>query len=134
MPDYATVRDYAAFLEEDPDSYTAPPRLDADLESASQLVRRCTKTAVYQTDEDGIPTEPQVAEAFTAATCAQAEWFQEIGDNTGVGGFYNSMSIGSVALAGARGSDVPGGGRLAAKAATILDNAGLLGNPPYTGW
>lgn len=128
MPTYATVEDYR--------DYIADPQADlsaAVLDQASRIIDGLLITAVYDTDEDGKATDPATATAMKRATCAQAQWFDELGDTTGVA-LYGSTSIGSVSLAGGPGSrssatDIATG-RIAPQAVTELRLAGLLNQEP----
>lgn len=64
---YATAQDLAAWTGD-----TAPSNADLLLRSASILVRDATKAALYDVDASGKPSDTDVLEAFTDATCAQA--------------------------------------------------------------
>jgi hypothetical protein len=56
-----------------PDWLSAVPSNAAQLiRAASQLVLEETALAQYDTDDDGLPTDPKVLEAFHNATCSQA--------------------------------------------------------------
>lgn len=122
----------------------APWRLSLDentaedyLLIASQCVEEATRTAVYDVDEQGAPTEPRVIEAFRDATCALAAWFDETGDPSGASARFNSMSLGSFSISGG-GTGAPtntsaAASRWAPHAITVLGNAGLL-NQPARSW
>jgi hypothetical protein len=65
---YATSADYTGQYP----TAAVPANIDAQLRYASRLVRRDTQTAIYDVLNDGAtPSDPNVAEAFTEATCAQ---------------------------------------------------------------
>ncbi|RSD22005.1 hypothetical protein [Amycolatopsis eburnea] len=111
------------------------------LTSASQVIRRATKTAIYDTDAQNYPSDVDIRQAFRDATCAQALWWTETGDETGVAGQFQSMSIGSVSLSrgSASGAAAAGGQQLAPKAETELRDAGVLAGSivqtyPWEGW
>lgn len=101
------------------------------LRRASGVVDGLTRHSVYEVDEDGYPTNADIADAFKEATCAQAAWWDETGDATGAQSQEGTMSIGSVSI-GARGRSTGGGSadaadsRIAPEAVEILANAGLL--------
>jgi hypothetical protein len=67
-PVYASIDDYAVYTGE-PIPAEFPPRImaKASLEIDKALVGAC-----YETDDDGMPTDSDVREAFRDATCAQA--------------------------------------------------------------
>lgn len=117
----------------------AEPEATRLLTSASKEVSLATRTALYEADSDGYPTDVKIRAAFTAATCAQALWWAlNEGEETGTSDEYDSVSIGSVRLSkksssGGRDAGLPvgGSGRLAAQAATELALAGLT--PGYVG-
>lgn len=92
----------------------------------------------YATNEQGMPTSQQVAEALTDATCAQAQYWDELGDTgSGAIGVYSDVTIGSLSLstpggasAGAQGNGTTGGGGIAPRAYAVLRTAGLLPGYP----
>ena len=99
---YATADDYATFT-----GAAAPADIGQLLAQASRfldsnLFRLCR----YEADQDtGMPTDPVVLGAFSDAACAQAQWWNEIGDTLGtVGVGWSTVSVGSVSLS--RGTKV----------------------------
>ncbi|MFJ4847540.1 hypothetical protein [Streptomyces sp. NPDC088733] len=79
----------------------AAPPLDADrlLARASEMLdAEVLLTAVYDTDDDGMPTDPQVAAAFALAACAQVEFWGEVGEDTDTAGPIQGVSIGSAQI------------------------------------
>lgn len=92
---YATPADLAAYTGE-----AAPTNATTLLAKAarfldSKVFRMCWFTA----DADGLPVDSLVRQAFTDAVCAQAAWWDELGDSTGAtGAGWNNVSIGSVSL------------------------------------
>ena len=94
---YATLDDYEDYLGK------APPA-DFDAESlvrASARIDRALLGAIYATHPTTqLPTDPDVAEAMRDATCAQALWWDEIGDSTGSGALqeFGELQIGQVRL------------------------------------
>jgi hypothetical protein len=117
---YATTADLANFLEKAP-----PANARRLLWQASRDVERATKTAIYDVDDNGFPTDTAVKAAMRDAVCAQVEWWGETGDSLGAGGQWSSVKIGSVALDG-RAAASGTGGELTPNAVTFLENAGLL--------
>ena len=126
---YATADDLIDYLDPVPD--------DAELRltRASRLVDQALLTAVYDVDEQGLPTEQRVIDALREATCEQVTaWAAGGEDGTGAAGQYASVSIGSVSLtraaSGASGSGSAATG-LCPQAWMILQQAGLTGRGPY---
>lgn len=117
---YATTADLANYLEAVP-----PANARKLLRQASVDVEQATKCAIYDVDTNGFPTDTAVRAAMRDAVCAQVEWWNETGDSLGVTGQWGDVKIGSVSLGGRAGS-AGTGGQLAANAAAILNNAGLL--------
>lgn len=80
------------------------------LTRASREIDRILTTLGAWYDVDTVtllPTQTTVAEALRDAVCEQVGWWQEIGDESGAGGIYQSVSIGSVQLTRAQGSSSP---------------------------
>ncbi|MER6196762.1 hypothetical protein ABT234_05195 [Streptomyces sp. NPDC001586] len=99
------------------------------LARASEDVDAALLTAVYDVDDDGDPTDPQIVAALAAAACAQAEfWLASGDDGTGAAAQWDSASIGPVALSGRRpgGPSPVSGVDLAPRAYRALRAAGLL--------
>ncbi|MFD5682196.1 hypothetical protein [Streptomyces bacillaris] len=101
---YATTTDLANALKE------APP-LNAQklLERASELLDSdFLLTAIYDVDDDGMPTHPLVAAGFRDAVCAQVEFWGEVGEETDISGPLQGAQIGSVNLQFGAGSNRSG--------------------------
>jgi hypothetical protein len=92
---YATADDMAAYT-----GTTAPADADALLAKASRMLDSSVfRLCWYQADSDGLPTNDLVTAAFRDAVCAQAAWWDELGDSTGaMGAGWGSVQIGSVNL------------------------------------
>ncbi|WP_229700680.1 hypothetical protein [Streptomyces camponoticapitis] len=91
---YATTTDLANALKE------APP-LNAQklLERASELLDSdFLLTAIYDVDDEGMPTHPLVIKGFRDAVCAQVEFWEEVGEETDISGPLQGAQIGSVNL------------------------------------
>lgn len=127
---YATEDDYKTWTGDDTATATT-----AQLRNASLVVDELLATAVYDVDEDDLPTDDAVIEALRDATCAQLEWWNETGDTSGVGasGQFQSASIGSASYT--RGDTTsttnPGGGIYAPATLRVLSTACLLGGSVY---
>lgn len=99
-PTMADVRSYATTTQLANALHKAPP-LDAVelLERATRLLDSdFLKSAVYDVDDDGMPTAPVVQAAFAEAVCAQVEFWGEVGVETDVSGPLQGVAIGSVQL------------------------------------
>ncbi|MFE0819169.1 hypothetical protein [Streptomyces sp. NPDC058847] len=98
---YATTTDLANYLQ-------AAPPLNAGLllrDAARMLEQRVLRLCHYDVDTTGMPTDPDVTAAIGRAVCAQAAWWDEVGDHTGAAGAgYGNVSIGSVSLGRTTGS------------------------------
>lgn len=115
---YATTTQLANQLQ-------AAPDLDAvrQLAEASKALDDALLTALYDTDDDGMPTDADVAAAFAEAVCYIIEWWGETGDEVGADGGWQSASAGPVSLT--RGPDTTtaqpvAGGYLPPRAAAAL--------------
>lgn len=115
---YATTTQLANYLQ-------AAPPLDAvrQLTDASKALDDALLTALYDTDDDGMPTDLDVIAAFAEAVCAIVEWWEETGDPVGADGGWQSATAGPVSLT--RGSDTAtaqpvAGGYLPPRAAAAL--------------
>jgi hypothetical protein len=107
----------------------AEPEATRMLTSASKLIDRALRSAIYATDTNGYPTDAAVRQAIQDATCAQAWYWQETGDEQGTAGEWAMVTAGSISLSrGTKGTASTGfsGQQLAPQAETELSNAGLL--------
>lgn len=97
---YATRADWLAYEAGSTLAAQIPaePEATRKLTRASERIDDLLVTAVYDVDDDDLPTDATVAQALRDATCAQASWWLEIGDETGAASQYQSVSIGSVSL------------------------------------
>ncbi|MFF3029144.1 hypothetical protein [Microbacterium sp. NPDC057944] len=128
---YAVLADYNEVAEEE---WTAD---DADtlhkrLRAASVEVEKLTRRSRYATDEDGFPTDPDISDAFTEATCAIAEYWAITDDPTGADTVDGAVKIGSVSLGTTSSSTENLSAieklqrRIGSRALDILTNAGLI--------
>lgn len=121
---------------------TAPSNADQLLRSASILVRQATKTARYDTDSAGLPTDATVAEAFKDATCAHAAAMAAAKVNPAAGGTLQAGVAASKKVGSAAVDYADAGAATAAKRAlltslcpdaqAILEQAGLVPATVYT--
>ncbi|MFG2780825.1 hypothetical protein ACGFY7_23595 [Streptomyces prunicolor] len=120
----ADVRSYATTTQLANALHAAPP-LDAValLERATQLLDSdFLKTAVYDVDDDGMPTDPVVVAAFAEAVCAQVEFWGEVGTETDISGPLQGVVIGSVQLQYGAGDNRSGPSYYAPKLIRALQN------------
>lgn len=127
---YATATDFNAVSEEtwDGDAGTLLKRLRA----ASVEVEKLTRRSRYATDDDGFPTDIDIADAFTEATCAITEYWGQTDDPTGAEASEGAVRILSVSL-GTTSSNNDNltdrqklERRIGTRAIDILTNAGLI--------
>ena len=84
----------------------AEPEATRLLTRASEEVDTVILSAVYDTDDNGMPTDTDVIEALSNATCMQVVWWlQNPGTESGQAMQYQSVSIGSVSLSRGSGSN-----------------------------
>lgn len=115
---YATTTQLANFL------HAAPP-LDAVklLERATTLLDSdFLKAAVYDVDDDGMPSDADVIAAFAEAVCAQVEFWGEVGEETDISGPLQGVQLGSVALQFGAGDNRSGPDYYAPKLVRALQN------------
>ncbi|MFC9680005.1 hypothetical protein [Streptomyces sp. NPDC056948] len=95
---YATVAEYAAHPG---GTSPAPAATGTRLVQASRMLeRQVLRYCLYDVDTaSGMPTHPLVIAALRDAVCAQAAWWEEVGDPSGADAVgWGSVSIGSVNL------------------------------------
>ena len=129
---YATTEDLANWLRAAP-----PAGSRRALAEASRDVDQMLLTAVYDVDDDGLPTDADVIAAMRDATCAQAEYARALGDPTGVGaGRITQAQIGSVSFQRSAASGPAGSApsRYSPQAWQILQQAGLTGHEPLAAY
>lgn len=135
---YADAGDLAAWT-----GTTAPDNADVLLRSAALLVRRDTRSAYYDTDDTGLPTDTKIFDAFRDACCAQATQWVALGVDpaAGAGGTTGGAAtetwIGTGKVTYADPSKAVADARAAAsstlcdEAVQILTDAGLFPGRPY---
>lgn len=130
---YATPQQYADWLGKD----TPPAGAERALAEATIVIDEQIEAAVYDVDDAGFPTDADKLQAVMEATCAQADYARGTGDpfSTGAAGAWTSVKVGSASLtrggSGGAGS-AAGGDRYSPTATSLLRQAGLLGNGPWT--
>jgi hypothetical protein len=124
---YATLSDLAAWLGVEP-----PAGSYKRLVRATRKIDQLLIGSTYAVDEDGLPTDAEDIAALRDAVCAQAEWWVEIGDVSGVGVSSWWKPVSTKATAPPRpqqlAKDNPAQQQYAPAVAEILQQAGLLPN------
>lgn len=128
MPQYATPAEYT--------SYTGGTTTDRVLTVASNRIDEVLIGAVYDVDDNDLPTDATILAALKNATCEQALFMDEEGDTSGTGnastGTLQSASIGSASYsmdataAAEKRQNTPSGAPIAPGALSILRVEGLL--------
>ncbi len=117
---YATADDYTEYTGK-----PGPDDIDRRLTRASERIDELLSNAIYETNSEGFPVEPHLADAVRRATCAQAAWTLAVGDEFGTASAFKDVSMGSVRLArvDTKTGEAP---RYAQDAVSILLKAGFL--------
>jgi len=92
---YATSEQYETYT-----GAAAPDGIVQLLADASRtLEARVFRLCWYEVDDAGMPSNATVLQAFADAACAQAQWWDEVGDSVGaLGAGWSSVSLGSASL------------------------------------
>lgn len=128
-PVYATTEQVAAYCEPD----EPPAEIGArQLRAASRIVDSMAFTAVYRVDGDGVPLDPEVRDAFTEATIAQALHTHEYGTEAEIAEASVPVSLGPLKIGiGDRGASLGSGGLspYSSEALAALRSVGLVAGP-----
>ena len=129
MTTYATAAQLAAA----PWGLT-PPDADRLLVRASEVIDQALRTAVYDVDTAGAPTNVAVIAALVGATCAQVEFWETGDEEDDILGPVESVSLAGMSMM----FNARSGGResptyLAPRAHRILVNNGMRDSQPV-GW
>lgn len=92
---YATSAEYEAYTGQTP-----PSDIDQQLADASRMLEaQAFRFCWYEVDEDGYPSNTVVRTAFSDAVCAQAQWWDELGDSIGAAGVgWGTVKLGSAQM------------------------------------
>jgi hypothetical protein len=125
---YATVEEFTTFLDPDP----VPANAGRLLTGASRRLDSIMMGACYDTDTDGMPTDPDVLALFREAVCLQAQYIAALGDETGANANVSSQTVGSVTVT--RAISVVGSGtpRVSPDMIELLRTSTLLPAYPTT--
>jgi hypothetical protein len=109
----------------------APPEdLDRLLLRASELLDDYLRTALYDTDDDGFPTDTDIIEVFRDACCAQVEYWQVGDEEDDIAGPVQGLALGGMQVQYGAGDNRTSPMYLAPRAARLLRNAGLYSGQP----
>lgn len=108
----------------------APEDFDRLLERASELIDDYLRTAVYDVDDDGAPTDDDVIAALRDATCAQVEFWLAGDEEDDILGPVQGFSLGGMQVQYGAGPTRTLPYYLAPRAARLLRNAGLYSGEP----
>lgn len=105
-------------------------RIAALLEASHDELRPTMKTAIYDTDSTGAPSDAHLARELKRAIVTQAAYFDENPRALSEGSReFDNVAFGSMRLGSNSGSDTAKSGkstrRLSARAVLILQNAGF---------
>lgn len=128
---YATVAQYRTVTK---DQATPDAIVQTWLELASETLDVVLVGAVYATDDDSMPTDAIVIDAFMRACCRQAEFEAANNDPALVKDQYTSTNVGGVGLTRAPSATHRALPPLAPRAAAILRVAGVLPSAPLISW
>jgi len=128
MTTYATVGQLAA----DPWGLT-PPGAARLLVRASEVIDQALRTAVYDVDTAGAPTDAAVIQVLADATCAQVEFWETGDEEDDILGPVDSLSLAGMSVKmSANQGDRVSPTYLAPRAHRILVNAGLRDGQPVS--
>ena len=128
MTTYATVEQLAA----DPWGLT-PSGAARVLVRASEVIDQALRTAVYDVDTAGAPTDAAVIAALVGATCAQVEFWETGDEEDDILGPVDQLSLAGMSVKmSANQGDRVSPTYLAPRAHRILVNAGLRDGQPVS--
>lgn len=111
--------------------YTGQP---APADAVQQLTRasrfldaHALNVCLYDTDDAGMPTAPEVLDALREAVCVQLQWWDDVGDSTGaMGAGWGAVALGPVSLSRAATDVAPEASPARRVAPEIWDILGAL--------
>jgi hypothetical protein len=128
---YASVQQYRNWSG---DTWTPAEIIQTKLQRATEDIDVALVAAVYRTDADGMPLDPQLVNVLVRATSAQAQYLLDQNDDSGIKREYSSTSIGGVSAT--RSARMQGGWMqpIAPRALQILRVEGVLPAAPLINW
>ena len=128
---YANAQQYRAWSG---DQYTPDQVVIPLMWRASEDIDNAIVAAVYPVNQNGLPTQPFVVDAFMRATCAQAQFLIADNDPSGVKRMYQSVNVGGLSYTRAKGMTTSAFPLLCPRAAEILHVAGVLPSAVLVNW
>jgi hypothetical protein len=128
---YASVADYR---NRTGDQNTPVQRVQVALQLASEDMDVALVAAVYRTDADGMPLDPQLANVLRRATAAQCQYIIHTDDDPGVKREYASTSIAGISATRAVAMQAKALRPICPQALGILRVAGVLPAAPLINW
>lgn len=128
---YASVQQYRAWSG---DTWTPAEIITVKLMRATEDIDVALVAAVYRTDADGMPLDPQLINVLVRATSAQAAYLIDQNDDSGIKREYASTNVGGVSAT--RSAKMQGGWMqpIAPRALQILRVEGVLPAAPLINW
>jgi len=125
---YATVEEFADFLDPDP----VPANAARLLKNASRRLDVLLLGARYDTDTDGMPTAANLVDLLREGVCLQAQYIADLDDETGANANISTQTVGSVTVT--RALSLVGGGtpRDSPELLDLLRTSGLVPAYPST--
>jgi hypothetical protein len=128
---YASVADYRNRTS---DQNTPAARVQVALQLATEDMDVALVAAVYRTDADGMPLDPQLVNVLRRATAAQAQYVIAVNDDAGVKQEYASTSVAGISATRAAAMQARALRPLCPQAAGILRVAGVLPSAALINW
>lgn len=128
---YASVQQYRNWSG---DTWTPAQIIAVKLQRATEDIDVALVAAVYRTDADGMPLDPQLVNVLVRATSAQCQYLIGINDDAGIKREYASTNVGGVSAvrsAKMQGLALP---PIAPRALAILRVEGVLPAAPLINW
>ena len=128
---YASLAQYRAWSG---DVVTPDALVNPALQRASETIDNALIGAVYHVNPNGMPADAMVLDSVMRACCAQVQY--DLGDNdpTGLKRQFQSVKVGGVTTARARGTTALIFPPLAPRAAQILHTSGVLPSAALVNW
>lgn len=128
---YASVQQYRAWSG---DTWTPAEIITVKLQRATEDIDVALTAAVYRTDADGMPLDPQLVNVLVRATSAQCQYLIAQNDDTGIKREYSSTSIGGVSAVRSARMQGMWMQPIAPRALQILRVEGVLPAAPLISW
>lgn len=128
---YASVQQYRNWSG---DTWTPAQIIQTKLYRATEDIDVALVAAVYRTDADGMPLDPQLVNVLVRATSAQCQYLISVNDDAGIKREYASTNVGGVSAvrsAKMQGLALP---PIAPRALAILRVEGVLPAAPLINW